>query len=73
MLGQYSNWGPGTDQPDVGNVLDTDTVGGVTGTFENVATGDVRDGTFWGTDGTQYEGTLEVTGDTGIFFLKRGP
>ena len=67
----YSNFGPATDQPDVGNVLNDDTVGGSAGTFENVATADVRDGTFWGEDGTESEGSLAVTGTTSIFFLRR--
>lgn len=71
MTGMFSNWGPGGDRPDVGNVLDDDTVAGIAGTFANVATGDVRDGTFWGEDDTEYEGSLEVTGTVGIFFLLR--
>lgn len=71
MFGIYSNWGPGTDLPYVGNVLNTDTVGGEAGTFARASVVDVRDGTFWGEDGTQYEGSLEVTGEVSIFFLRR--
>ena len=72
MIVMYANWGPGADLPDVGNVLDDDTVGGEAGTFANVSTNDVRDGTFWGEDGTGHEGSLEVTGGpVGIFFLRR--
>ncbi len=71
MFGIYSNFGPATDQPDVGNVLDDDTVGGSAGTFADVSVSDVRDGTFWGEDGTESEGTLAVTGIVGIFFLMR--
>ncbi len=71
MTGMFSNWGPGGDRPSVGNVLDDDTVAGDAGTFANIATGDVRDGEFWGEDGTEYEGTLEVTGEVSIFFLRR--
>lgn len=71
MQGMFYNWGPAADLPDVGNVLNDDTVGGDAGTFVNVSTGDVRDGTFWGEDGTAHEGSLEVTGTVGIFFLRR--
>jgi hypothetical protein len=72
MIVMYANWGPGTtDIPDIGNVLDDDTSNGSAGTFANIATGDVRDGEFWGEDGTEYEGSLEVTGTVGIFFLCR--
>lgn len=71
MLGVFSNWGPANDLPDVGNVLDDDTVGGAAGTFVDASIGDVRDGTFWGEDGTESEGTLEVTGEVSIFFLRR--
>ncbi len=71
MFGMFANWGPGGDRPDVGNVLDDDTVAGEAGTFANIATGDVRDGEFWGEDGTEYEGTLEVTCIPSIFFLGR--
>ena len=71
MFGIYSNWGPTTDQPDRANVLTTDTVGGLAGLFANVSTVNVRDGIFWGANGTQYEGSLAVTGETGIFFLRR--
>lgn len=71
MLDIFSNMGPSTDQPDVGNVLSDDTVGGSAGTFENVSTSDVRDGTFWGEGGTESEGSLTVTGEVGIFFLRR--
>lgn len=69
MLGLYSNFG--IDYPSLGNVIDDDTVGGEAGTFVNVSVGDVRDGTFWGEDGTQHEGSLEVTGEVSIFFLRR--
>jgi hypothetical protein len=71
MFGIMSNMGPLGDFPDVGNTLDDDTTGGDAGTFANIATGDVRDGEFWGEDGTEFEGSLEVTGDVGIFFLRR--
>jgi len=71
MFGMFSNWGPAGDFPDVGNTLDDDTTGGDAGTFTNVATGDVRDGTFWGEDNTEFEGSLEVSGVTSIFFLQR--
>ncbi len=72
MIGIFSNWGPlSADLPDVGNVLNTDTVGGQAGTFAPASVADVRDGTFYGADGTQYEGSLVVTGTTGIFFLRR--
>lgn len=71
MIEIFHNFGPATDQPDVGNVLDDDTVGGSAGTFVDASTGDVRDGTFWGEDGTESEGTLEVTGTESIFFLRR--
>ena len=71
MFGMFYNWGPAGDFADVGNVLDDDTTGGDAGTFENVATADVRDGTFWGEDGTEHEGSLVVTGEVGIFFLRR--
>jgi len=67
----FANWGPIEDFPDVGNTLNDDTTNGAAGTFENVATADVRDGTFWGEDGTEHEGSLEVTGEVGIFFLRR--
>jgi len=69
MFGLFANWG--IDYPDVGNVLDDDSVAGASGTFVNVSTGDVRDGTFWGEDGTAHEGSLEVTGDVSIFFIRR--
>jgi hypothetical protein len=72
MFGMYSNWGPAGDFADVGNVLTDDTTGGETGTFANISTNDVRDGEFWGKDGTEFEGSLEVTGEPeGIFFLRR--
>ena len=71
MFGIYTNFGPGGDLPAVGNVLNDDTVGGEAGTFANASTGDVRDGTFWGEDGTEYEGSLAVTGEVSIFFLRR--
>jgi len=71
MLQMYSNFGPASDLPAVGNVLDDDTVGGEAGTFENVSTNDVRDGTFWGEDGTEHEGSLAVTGEDSIFFIRR--
>ncbi len=71
MFKMFTNWGPGGDLPDVGNVLDSDTVGGVAGTFANVSVSNVRDGTFWGEDGTEFEGTLSVTGISSIFFLMR--
>jgi hypothetical protein len=72
MFGMFGNWGPAGDFADVGNVLEGDTTGGDAGTFENVSVGDVRDGTFWGEDGTELEGTLAVTGaPPSIFFLRR--
>lgn len=72
MFGLYSNFGPGTsDIPDIGNVLNDDTSNGSAGTFANVSTGDVRDGEFYGEDGTEFEGSLEVTGEVSIFFLRR--
>jgi hypothetical protein len=70
MIVMYANWGPGGDLPAVGNVLDDTTVGYESGTFANIATNKVEDGEFWGEDGTEFEGTLEV-GETGIFFLCR--
>ena len=72
MFGLYSNWGPAADLPDVGNVLEDDTVGGVSGTFVDVAANKVQTGQQWGEDGTESTGTLDVTGDDGLFFLKRG-
>jgi hypothetical protein len=52
--------------------LDDDTTGGAAGTFANIPTGDVRDGEFWGEDGTEFEGSLSVTGEpASIFFLRR--
>jgi len=63
--------GPASDLPAVGDVLDTTTVGGEAGTYTPASVGDVRDGTFYGEDGTEYEGTLEVTGEVSVFFLRR--
>ena len=71
MFGIYSNWGPQTDLPERANVLTTDTVGGLAGLFAPASVSDVRDGTFYGANGTQYEGSLEVTGVASIFFLRR--
>lgn len=48
------------DFPDVGNVLDDDTVNGEAGTFTNVSEDDVRAGISWGDDGTEFTGTLSV-------------
>ena len=48
------------DFPAVGNVVPRDTVQGNTGTFEYNAVADVRSGTRFGTDGTEFTGTLEV-------------
>ena len=73
MFGMFANWGPAADLPDLGNVLDDDTAGGDAGTFVNISTNKVQDGEFWGEDGTEHEGSLEVTGEAlGIFFLRRG-
>ncbi len=71
MFGMFSNWGPAGDFSDVGNTLNDDTTGGEAGTFANIATNKVKDGEFWGEDGTEFEGSLEVTGEPSIFFLRR--
>jgi hypothetical protein len=77
MFGMFSNWGPATDYPDVGNVLSYDTVDGAQGTFINIAANLVSLGETWGEDGTQFTGTgTEVggdEGDCGLFFLQRRP
>lgn len=70
MFDIFSNFGPASDLPDVGNVLDDDTVGGAAGTFQNVNEADVATGTSWGEDGTEFTGTGEV-GIGSIFFLQR--
>jgi hypothetical protein len=48
---------PTPDFPDVGNVLDDDTVNGVPGTFVNVAEAVVKLGEQWGEDGTEFTGS----------------
>lgn len=57
------------DLPDVGNVLEDDTVDDTTGTFINIVTGYVSLGETWGEDGTEFTGT--VTGGHGLFFITR--
>lgn len=70
MLDIFSNFGPAGDFPDVGNVLDDDTVEGAAGTFANIAEASVSLGEQWGEDGTEYTGTGETVADF-IFFLRR--
>lgn len=72
MFRIFSNWGPEGDFPDVGNVLNDDTTGGETGTYEAAAQNKVKSGEQYGAGGTEFTGSLSVTGDTGLFFLKRG-
>ena len=75
MFGIFTNWGPtpAGDFPDVGNVVVGDTTDGAAGTYAPALVADVEDGVTYGEDGTEFEGTLEVTGEQGIFFLKRRP
>lgn len=70
MLDIFSNMGPATDLPDVGNTLNDDTVGGSAGTYEAAATNKVETGEQYGEGGTEHTGTLDVT-DSSIFFLRR--
>jgi len=70
---QFSNWGPAGDFPDVGNTLSDDTTNGSAGTYVGPDAGDVRSGTQYGAGGTEFTGTLAVTGEEGIFFLDRRP
>lgn len=73
MFGMMANWGPGGDRPDVGNVLNDDTVAGNAGTYVAASTGDVRKDTTYGAGGTEHTGSLEVTGEVSLFFLRRKP
>ncbi len=45
------------DLPLIGNVTDDDTLLGVTGTYEEANASDVRTGTKYGEDGTEFTGT----------------
>lgn len=73
MFRIFTNFGPESDQPVVGNVLNDDTVGGVAGTFANITAGFVALGEQWGEDGTEFTGTGDPAAecDLGIFFLRR--
>ncbi len=72
MFGIFVNWGPVSDFPDVGNVLDDDTVGGEAGTYEAAGEADVSLGVTYGEDGTEFTGSGSELGTESIFFLRRG-
>ena len=63
--------GPAVDTPEVTNTLDDDTTGGVAGTYEAALVADVESGVQYGAGGTEFTGTLVVTGTPDIFFLQR--
>lgn len=72
MFRIFTNWGPASDLPSVGNVLDDDTVGGSAGTFTNITEAKVSLNEQWGEDGTEFTGSGSLLGTGSIFFLRRG-
>lgn len=71
MFDIFSNWGGAGDFPERENVLVDDTTNGLAGLFQNISAGYVASGEQWGGNGTEFTGTGEVSGTTGIFFLRR--